>query len=270
MDEPKYQRTFSSLGCEELQLDEVLALANQHGIGAVELRALGGTIDLPSYFAGNFATPARLADAVAGSGVKVVGFDASCKLMADDAEGEAELLALAPWAEALGGASIRVFDGGTQLDEAEIAKGLRRWAWWQSQREQNGWQCNLMVETHDTLITAEAINVFVGRSKTRVRILWDAFHTWSKGAESPVQTWEGIREHVGHIHVKDGVEGGAEGRAFTHKLPGEGAFPMGALRERLEVEGYAGPLSLEWGRKWHPYLPPLDEALRVAAERRWW
>ena len=263
-------RAFSSLGCEELELAEVLALASKHGIGAVELRALGGTIDLPGYFAENYETPARLAEAVARSGNKVVGFDASCKLMADDAEGEAELLALAPWAEALGGASIRVFDGGTQLDEAEIEMGWRRWRWWQDQREKNGWCCNLMVETHDTLITAAAIHRFKQHTGESIAILWDAFHTWSKGGESPVETWKGIRDSVVHIHVKDGIAGGAEGRAFTHKLPGGGDFPMAALRESLEMDGYAGPLSLEWGRKWHPYLPPLDEALTVAAERRWW
>ncbi|MDA8528214.1 sugar phosphate isomerase/epimerase [Opitutaceae bacterium] len=270
MGEPKYQRTFSSLGCEELELDEVLALANQHGIGAVELRALGETIDLPGYFAENYETPARLAEAVARSRVKVVGFDASCKLMADDAEGEAELLALAPWAEALGGASIRVFDGGESLSATEIEMGWRRWRWWQEQRGEKGWRSNLMVETHDTLISAAAIHRFKEHAGEPIAILWDAFHTWSKGGESPVDTWEGIRDSVVHIHVKDGVAGGTEGRAFTHKFPGEGDFPMYALRERLKADGYAGPLSLEWGRKWHPYLPPLDDALRVAAERQWW
>ena len=100
--------------------------------------------------------------------------------------------------------------------------------------------------------------------------MWDAFHTWSKGGESPVATWNGIRGSVVHIHVKDGVAGGTEGRAFTHKLPGEGDFPMAALRERLETDRYAGPLSLEWGRKWHPYLPSLDEALVEAAVQQWW
>ena len=129
-----------------------------------------------------------------------------------------------------------------------------------------------MVETHDTLVTADAVNRFAshGAGPEPVAILWDAFHTWSKGGESPVETWAKIREAVVHIHVKDGVAGGTEGRAFTHTLPGVGDFPMAALRERLEADGYAGPLSLEWGRKWHPYLPPLDEALGVATERRWW
>lgn len=264
------KRTFSSLGCEELELDEVLALAASHGIPAVELRALGGTIDLAEYFTRNFETQARLAEVIAASGIAVVGLDASCRLMANDREGETELLALAPWAEALGGIPMRVFDGGETLSDTEIELGLRRWDWWLEQRKQNGWACGLMIETHDTLVTAEAVNRFNARADAPVTILWDAFHTWSKGGESPVETWQGIREWVSHIHVKDGVAGGTEGRAFTHTLPGAGDFPMAELKARLERDGYAGPLSLEWGRKWHPYLPSLDEALGVAAQRQWW
>ncbi|MDB4385711.1 sugar phosphate isomerase/epimerase, partial [Opitutaceae bacterium] len=131
-------RAFSSLGCEELELDEVFALAAKHAVAAVELRALGGTIDLAEYFERNFGTPARLAERVTASGIAVVGLDASCRLIADDREGEAELLALAPWAESLGGIPIRVFDGGENLSDAEISMGLRRWDWWQEQRKQNG------------------------------------------------------------------------------------------------------------------------------------
>jgi beta-glucosidase len=29
----------------------------------------------------------------------------------------------------------------------------------------------------------------------------------------------------------------------------------------LTRDGYTGCVSLEWERKWHPYLPPLRDAL---------
>lgn len=264
------QRAFSSLGCAELELVEVIALAKRHDVSAVELRTLGGSIDLAAYFAEHFATPAKLREFVDAGGVRIVGLDASCQLMADDAAGEAELLALAPWAEALGGVPLRVFDGGERLDETSIAQGVARWDWWQRQRTERGWQTQLMIETHDALVTGDAVRRFMAAAPTGPAILWDAFHTWSKGGEDPVKTWAQICDAVVHIHVKDGVAGGTEGRAFTHTLPGQGTFPMAALRTRLEADGYAGPLSLEWGRKWHPYLPPLDDALREARESGWW
>lgn len=270
MERPGYQRAFSSLGCAEMSLPEVMALAQRQHLPAVELRALGGSIDLPAYFEQHFGEPGRLAEYVTSTGVSVVALDASCRLMADDAAGEAELLALAPWAEALGGVPIRVFDGGDTLDETNIAAGVARWKGWQRHRERQGWNTQLIVETHDTLVTGEAVRRFLAAAPTGVVILWDAFHTWSKGDEAPTDTWDQIRVAVGHIHVKDGKAGGTEGRAFTHTLPGQGSFPMAALRERLQEDGYRGPLSLEWGRKWHPYLPPLEDALGAARAGYWW
>ena len=44
---------------------------------------------------------------------------------------------------------------------------------------------------------------------------------------------------------------------------------MAALREVLRAE-YDGWVSLEWEKLWHPYLPPLDDALAAAARRDWW
>lgn len=270
MADAQYQVAFSSLGCAELELSEVMELAIRHQLSAVELRTLGDQIDLPGYFAQHFGDPGVLVDYVNSTGVKVVALDASCRLMASDAEGEAELLALAPWAEALGGIQLRVFDGGEQLDQASIAQGVARWNWWQQQREEHGWKTQLMIETHDTLVTGDAVQRFLDAAPESTAILWDAFHTWSKGGEDPERTWSQIRDAVVHIHVKDGVAGGTEGRAFTHTLPGAGGFPMSALKERLLRDGYRGPLSLEWGRQWHPYLPPLDQALAAADASGWW
>jgi sugar phosphate isomerase/epimerase len=69
--------------------------------------------------------------------------------------------------------------------------------------------------------------------------------------------------------VKDSAPDLAPGAPTAYVLPGTGVFPMAALRAAL-AGGYSGPLSLEWERQWHPELPPLDLALRAAAERAWW
>jgi hypothetical protein len=44
---------------------------------------------------------------------------------------------------------------------------------------------------------------------------------------------------------------------------------MGALREAIRDE-YAGPVSLEWERLWHPELAPLEDALEAAKRNDWW
>jgi sugar phosphate isomerase/epimerase len=263
-------RCFSSLGCPEASLDAVLALAARHDIGAVELRALGGTVDLAGYFAAEFGTPARLAERRRGAAVRVVALNSGAKLAGGDpAAAVAELAALAPWADALGARWLRVFDGGKNADAAEFAAAAATLHAWRERRAAGGWACDAMVETHDALLTSDAIQRFRAACPGTA-ILWDAHHTWRKSGEDPMATWRAIRAGVVHVHVKDSVPVPSARHPFTYTLPGDGGFPIAPLLAALRAEGFAGPVSLEWEKPWHPYLPPLEEALRTAAERAWW
>ena len=263
-----FLRCFSTLGCPQASLDEVFALARAHQVGAVELRALGGTIDLPAQLARECGTPAEFARRVAASGVRVVALDTSLRL-ADYKPGDLEaFLAYLPWAEALGGVRLRVFDGGHASDVATYRAMADKVAWWRDLREKNHWRSDLMVETHDSLFTAAAIGDFL-RLAPGTAILWDTHHTWKKGGEDPVATWRSIRTHTVHLHFKDSISRPTAKHPFTYVLPGEGEFPYGPLRAEI-VGHYDGPLSLEWERMWHPYLPPLEDALRAATSRGWW
>jgi sugar phosphate isomerase/epimerase len=262
-------RCLSSLGCPDASLDAVLALAARHDLTCVELRALGGTIDLAGHFAEKFGTPARLAERLRGEAVRVVALNASLKLIdGTDAERE-QLAALAPWAEAVGARWLRVFDGGKNADAAELADAADTLAWWRALRRVHGWQCDVMIETHDSLLTAAAIQRFTAACPGTA-ILWDAHHTWKKGGEDPVATWRAIRAGVVHVHVKDSVPVPSARHPFTYVLPGDGGFPIAPLLAALRADHFSGAVSLEWEKQWHPYLPPLEEALRTAAERGWW
>jgi sugar phosphate isomerase/epimerase len=262
--------TFSTLGCPELPLDEVIGLADRHGIDVLELRALGGTVELPAYFLEHYQTPERLAARLAEAGKRVVALDTSFRLIGNKPTDRKALQEFMPWAEALGGPRLRVFDSGTTLTEAELAEAVATLAWWQAERRAGGWASELMVETHDALVTSAALRRFLAAAPAGTALLWDAHHTWKKGGEDPVATWATVRGHTCHVHVKDSVSRPSERHPFSYVLPGDGEFPMAALRRALEADGFAGPLSLEWELKWHPYLEPLDRALAVAAERRWW
>ena len=83
-------------------------------------------------------------------------------------------------------------------------------------------------------------------------------------------TWRAIRSGVVHVHVKDSVGQPSARHPFTYVLPGDGEFPVSPLLAALQADGFDGPVSLEWERMWHPYLPSLDAALTVAAVRHWW
>jgi len=263
-----YVRSFSTLGCPELDLDGVLGLARAHGIAAVELRVLAGSLDLPAHFSGLGVPRAALASRIRAAGVRVVAFGTSLRLM-DGTDADVEkFLEFVPWAEALGVPWLRVFDGGENARGAELDRAAAVIARWKELRASRRWTTDIMVETHDALLTAPAIGRF-SRAVPSARILWDTHHTWRAGGENPADTWRDIRASVAHIHVKDSLPGEGPGRPNRYVLPGTGDFPMAALREALG-SGYAGAVSLEWERQWHPELPPLADALRSAAARSWW
>ncbi len=262
-------RCFSSLGCPDLTLDETLALASKRGIEAVELRSLGGTVELHDYFAKKFGTPENLAVQVRASGVRVVALNASMHLAGATEAQRHQLEAFAPWADALGARWLRVFDGKAADDDATFSDARATLQWWRALRTLRGWSCDVMIETHDSLFTGEKIRHFLAAAPGTA-ILWDAHHTWRKGSEDPLTTWQAIRESVVHVHVKDSVGLPSARHPFTYTLPGDGVFPIAPLLGALHADNFSGPVSLEWEKLWHPYLPPLDEALRVASDRDWW
>jgi sugar phosphate isomerase/epimerase len=259
----------SSLGCADLTLAETIALAREHGIPAVELRGLGGTPDLAAYLAAQFDTPARLARYLDKTPVRIVALNTSLRLVGSTGAERDQFMALVPWADALGVRRLRVFDGGQAATPAELADAAATVQWWRAQQQSHGWRAEMMVETHDSLLTAAAIARF-SATLPDVPLLWDAHHTWRKGGEEPTLTWPAIAQRVVHVHVKDSIGVPSARHPFTYVLPGDGEFPIKPLLTALETAGFSGPVSLEWERLWHPYLPPLAEALRVAAARRWW
>jgi sugar phosphate isomerase/epimerase len=265
-----YTRTFSTLGCGELPLNEVIQLARRHGIAQLELRALGGTVDLPDYFTKTFGTPAELAAKFEAENMRVVALDTSFRVIDAGAEDRKKLLEFIPWAEALGVKWLRAFDGGKTLDDDASKGAADSLRWWREERSRCGASVDLMIETHDTLFTAEMLKRFLAAvPEGSAWFLWDTHHTWKKGGEDPLVTWQAIRSRVVHAHVKDSVNAPGEKTGFRYVLPGEGEFPMAPLRAVLAKE-FGGAVSLEWEKFWMPHLAPLDEVLSAADRRGWW
>ena len=126
---------FSTLGCSELELEAALGLAGSHGLGAIELRGLGGTLDLPAYLETRFSTPDQLKDLLRSQPVAVVAMDTSVEAACAGPGDRKELLDLLPWALAAGTPRIRVFDGGEAGSEAELAGIASLLSWWEQQNE---------------------------------------------------------------------------------------------------------------------------------------
>jgi sugar phosphate isomerase/epimerase len=262
--------SFSTLGCPAIDWSGLCALGARFGIHSFELRALGGQLDLPGYLQATFGTPECWAAAVTAAGARICAFDTSLKLIGSDPGERAAMLAFLPWAEATGGALLRVFDGGDSsagLSPAAADQALQTIDWWRNQRRQHGWRSDIMIETHDALITGARIAALQQQLEEPLAILWDSHHTWKKGGEDPAATWQVIQPWVRHVHVKDSISTPSARHPFTYVLPGAGEFPLAATLRLLRTAGYSGVLSLEWELLWHPYLGAIAPALAALADR---
>jgi sugar phosphate isomerase/epimerase len=263
--------SFSTLGCPEMSLDDAIALAARHGLHTLELRVLNNSTDLPAWFQEHYGTPAGLAAHLKHRHMKVCAMGTSFKLIGNDDVDRAQLVNFVKWADEADVLWLRVFDGGKTGNDDEIAEAAETLKWWREQRLKNAWAVDLMMETHDSMLTSDRLRALVAKCP-QISILWDAHHTWKKGGEDVATTWKAIRNHTIHVHVKDSVskESPSGSHPYTYVMPGDGEFPMNDLLNALKTDKYHGVMSLEWERMWHPYLPELDKALYHAKQTRWW
>ncbi len=255
---------FSTLGCPNWDLRQVVAAARKWGYEGIELRALGGSLDLLSraeFAAGQLAaTRAYLAD----EGIEICCIDTSCAFHSPDASERTKqvsiALAQADLAAKLGAPLIRVFPDkiqpGSQRDETRqwIAACLHDIA------ERIPPAVDVALETHGDFARAEAaaeIVMFANHSK--VKLIWDVANSMAAG-DAIERAGRTVQPHLAHVHLRDAKPV----RGSEHWLPvlaGKGrvsfADTLAAIRE-LKYEGY---LSFEWEKYWHPEIEAPEVAL---------
>jgi sugar phosphate isomerase/epimerase len=200
----------------------------------------------------------------------VGALNSSRVLLSPDEERQREGEALAFWADAADIPYIRVFDGqadSTVDGVAEISRALDAWDEW---KMAHGVQCDLLVETHDFLADARNVAALAQLRRGRLNLLWDTCHSWRLSGRSPLDDWADLKPFVKHIHIKDAIQDPSAKNGVQYVLPGAGELPVLELFDRLQADGFSGPVSLEWEKLWHPDLPSLAEALAVGQTRGWW
>jgi len=264
---------FSTLGCADLSFPELCELAGEFRIPGIELRGMGGRMDMPEYCNEHQLTPARIQQLVRLHHTQLVVAGSSVKLISASEEDRTELATFGAWAEALRIPYVRVFGGGTwgqPLSSADYARAVELVQWWRNLRETREWNVDLLLETHDAFSASEPCLALNGLLARPLHLIWDSHHTWRIGGESLGSTWSQIGPLVRHVHLKDSVDRPSARHPYTYVLPGEGQMPMAEVVSLMQRQGFQGFVSLEWERHWHPYLPPLREALAVLKEQPWY
>lgn len=249
------QLAFATLGCPGAPLEDVLELAKSNDISGLELRAA------PDEFTNTALTPAErreLRTRIEDAGLEILTVSSYVKLCAvEDQPLEAHL----ELASDLGARGVRVFAGDdpstaaagtTDAPSAGEIRALDRVT--SAPRD-----AQILLETHDSHSAGRQVAAFCTLLDSdvpghNVKVIWDSSHTWSHG-ETLAESFNLLQPWMELVQVKDADSQ----QDYRPVAIGAGDFPVQELLQTLDGTDY--PVSLEWELKWHPHLPPLEEAL---------
>ena len=269
----RYPIAFSTLGCPGWPWAKVLEQATALGYAAIELRGVGGEMDLPRL--PEFA-PSRLAETrreVASRGLVISDLGASARMHEKErAAREAQLdegRRFIDLAQALGVRYVRMF--GDKVPEGEtkdevlkrVVAGFQDMAAYAAKTG-----VTVLIESHgDFTRSADLVHILQAVGSPHFQLLWDAHHTFVAGGEAPADTFAALGPWVRHTHLKDSRPRDG-GRRYV--LTGTGEVPVRDQVKVLARAGYPGFYAFEWEKKWHPEIEEPEVALphfaRVMAE----
>ena len=260
---PHMKLSFSTLGCPDWSLEQVIARAAQWGYDGVEIRGIQGELDLTRAEAFSDRkindTRRRLVD----HGIEICCLGSSSQFHMEDVRERQENVdsarAHVELAERLHVPFVRVFGDrfpdpyskAACIDRVgEALQALSRFAGEVGVR--------IVLETHGDFTLSSDIAAVMKRAESPyVGVLWDTHHPYRTSGESVEITIKQLRPWIWHTHFKDSLP---EGDGHRYVLPGQGDVPIPSFVERLRAIGYTGYLSFEWEKRWHPEIEEPEVA----------
>ncbi len=250
--------SFSTLGCAERSLDEVVALAKNYGIDALEIRGLRKEFGYNNIVEFKPDAIDGTLSLLADNGIRIILLDTSCMLHNkpnDDIIREGKIAI--DTANKLGVPYIRVFGNEIVGDKdeciAHVIEGLKELCDYAASTK-----VKVLLEVHGDFNTFEAFDPIVSAlgDNKNFGILWDIMHTSKTFGERWMEFYERYSSLIYHIHVKDYDKDGL-------CQIGEGVIPIAPITKHLIDSGFDGYFSLEWERQWHPELCEIEKALEA-------
>ena len=253
---------FSTLGCADRSLAEVLSLAQSFSVDALELRGLCGEVNILKM--AQLSPESRLTtkNTFRKHGITPLILGTSC-MFHDESKLENTLkegFYAIDTASEIGFRGIRVFGDRIKGDESDclcrIANGVSTLCQYASDKG-----VEVLLETHGDVNNAKRLGAVseICSKYENFGFIWDVGNTWDTYAENWRDFCDSFGSLVRHVHLKDVACDGLV-------LPGKGDIPLRAMAEYLDAQGYTGYLSLEWEKKWHLELPVIEEALTALFE----
>jgi sugar phosphate isomerase/epimerase len=188
----------STLGCPELNLPQVMALAEKFGVEYLEIRTLNGSKNAYEtlYLPENLPVMRQIA---VEKRCRVL--DTSFRLTVNTPEDRDELLKYARCADDFNIPYLRIFGGGkageTLLPE-HIRHALETLDWFEKQH----FDTALALETHDICSNSKYCQEIAGHYGKFLPVIWDIHHTWQVAGEPLRETFAGLQKQIVAVHFK--------------------------------------------------------------------
>lgn len=257
---------FSTLGCPKWEWKKILDFAVEHKFAGIELRGLGGNLDLPAH---PVFAPDRIEQTkrdISSRKLRIACVSSSANLYVEDsAKREKELgdaRRFIDLASTLGSPCVRVFGGKDESDRSPapdtatkvcVAAGLRELGKYAGPRN-----VAVILESHDHFTSSATLkDVLTQADCENIGLLWDAYHTFADGHEDPELTVRELGKWIRHTHLKDSAD-----NRENYVLTGRGTIPIQQQISVLRAIGYKGFFCFEWEKLWHPEL--VDPEIAIA------
>jgi len=262
--------SFTTLGCPDWGLQEIVENASRMGFDGVEFRGIQDEMDisrLPEFTRDLDETKKMLSKhKIAVSGIAI-----SARFAVIDREEKEkhfeETRRNLKLAAQLDAHVVRVFGGripkGYTIKKIVpiLAENLQ-----QMGDEAQDYGVTLALETHDDWTNSMVVSqVMEEVNHPHVGVLWDLHHPFRFNHEPPEETYANLSPYVVSVHVKDSTL--EENGQVRYVLPGEGDVPIKKMLEMLMNGGYKGYVTFEWEKRWHNYLSEPEIAFPRFVEK---
>jgi sugar phosphate isomerase/epimerase len=155
---------------------------------------------------------------------------------------------------------IRVYGGripeGVSREDADrwVAEGMRQLADYGGKHG-----VYIAIETHDDYTNTAVVKEVIEQADNEyAAVLWDVHHPYRTVGQSMQECWDNIGRYTVDTHFKDSYLTDEDESGFRYGLMGEGDVPSQEAMQILKDNGYDRYYTLEWEKKWKPYLPEAD------------
>ena len=256
--------SFSTLGCPDWSLQEILSFASANGYQGIELRGLQRQMDLSQcseFSEGQIAGTLRQ---IKDRGLSIVNLGSGCNLHISAPVKRKENLDEAKrfidLAQKVSCPFIRVFPNNLPKDQDKtatlelIAEGLQALGDFAK-----GSSVRVLMETHGDVVQSKDIQTVMKLvDNAQTGLVWDIANMWTITKEPPAEVYTALKQWIYHVHVKDAV---FEKGLVKYVFLGRGVVPVFTALDTLAANNYTGYYSFEWEKLWHPELPSPELAL---------